>query len=189
MGQVDGSGNPTGAERDQAVWVADAGDGAWMVGGTYLVCRRIRMQLDSWQRLSTSAQEQVIGRQKVSGAPLGLAHESDEMDFSLTGPDGRPLVAANAHVRLTHPQFNGGVQLLRRSYSFDEGFAAGGSSTAGLFFQAYQTDPRRAFVPLQLKLSQLDALTPFIRHEASAVFALPPGARDGGFVGEALFSG
>lgn len=189
MGQVDGTGNPTGAELDPTVWVTadNAADAPWLVGGSYLVCRRIRMSLSTWTRLSTSAQEQVIGRQKVSGAPLGLEHESDPMDFSRADADGRPLVAANAHVRLVHPDSNGGAQMLRRSYAYDEGFRADGSPEAGLFFQAFQTDPRRVFVPIQLKLAALDALTPFVRHVGSAVFAVLPGAPDGGYAGQTLF--
>ncbi|MHA3703778.1 Dyp-type peroxidase [Jatrophihabitans sp. YIM 134969] len=191
MGQIDGTGNPTGGDRDAAVWVTadDAGDAPWMAGGSYLVCRRIRMSLDTWSRLSTSAQEQVIGRQKGSGAPLGLTRETDPMDFSRTGPDGRPLVAANAHVRLTHPDNNGGITMLRRSYAYDEGFRSDGTAEAGLFFQAFQTDPRRVFVPVQLKLAALDALTPFVRHVGSAVFAVLPGAADGGYPGQVLFEG
>ena len=191
MGQVDGSGNPTGDALDAAVWVtADtAADAPWMVGGSYLVCRRIRMSLSTWTRLSTPAQERVIGRQKASGAPLGRQHEADPMDFSLTDADGRPLVAANAHVRLVHPDSNGGAQMLRRSYAYDEGFRPDGSPEAGLFFQAFQTDPRRVFVPIQLKLAALDALTPFVRHVGSAVFAVLPGAADGGYAGQALFEG
>ena len=68
--------------------------------------------------------------------------------------------------------------MLRRGYAFD----------AGLFFMAYQRDPRRQFVPVQRRLAEQDALTPYTKHVGSAVFAVPPGARPGGFVGEELFT-
>ena len=57
---------------------------------------------------------------------------------------------------------------------------------AGLFFIAYQRDPRTHFVPLQRQLAASDALNEYIKHVGSAVFAVPPGVRDGGFVGETL---
>jgi deferrochelatase/peroxidase EfeB len=63
--------------------------------------------------------------------------------------------------------------LLRRSYNIDE----------GLLFLAYQRHPRQ-FVAIQRRLGQHDdALTSFIVHEGSAVFACPPARR---FVGEGL---
>lgn len=77
--------------------------------------------------------------------------------------------------------------MLRRGYSFDDGVDATGSPDCGLFFQAFQTDPHQVFVPIQRKLAASDALGSFLRHEASALFAMPPGASPGGFVGERLF--
>jgi deferrochelatase/peroxidase EfeB len=59
---------------------------------------------------------------------------------------------------------------------------------AGLFFLAYQRDPRRQFVPIQMRLANHDALNEYIRHTASALFAVPPGVRRGGYVGETLFA-
>ena len=58
---------------------------------------------------------------------------------------------------------------------------------AGLFFLAFQRDPRRQFVPIQTRLAEHDALNEYIRHSGSALFAIPPGVRAGGFVGDTLF--
>ena len=91
----------------------------WMVGGSYLVSRRIRMTIETWDRTSLSEQETIVGRGKGTGAPLGKAEEFDEIDFTAKGSDGEPKVAEVAHVRLAHPQFNDaaaapGLQLRRR---------------------------------------------------------------------------
>lgn len=186
MGQLDGTDNPTGSRLNLAVWVPPGVEPTWMANGTYLVCRRIRMLLDDWEQLAVADQEQVIGRRKDTGAPLTGTAEHDLPSFAATA-DGRPVIAANAHIRLTHPANNSGASMLRRGFSYDDGVNAAGQLDAGLFFQAFQTDPHRVFVPIQHKLSATDALSRFIRHEASAVFAFPGGASAGGFVGEHLF--
>lgn len=186
MGQLDGTDNPTGSRQKLAVWVPPGVSPAWMTNGSYLVCRRIRMLLDSWEQLGVPAQEAVIGRFKGSGAPLTGHQEHDDPDFGASA-DGRPVIAADAHIRLTNPANNAGATMLRRGYSFDDGVDEAGEADLGLFFQAFQTDPREVFVPIQRRLAATDALRTFIRHEGSAVFAVPPGASPGGFVGETLF--
>ena len=65
---------------DRFVWVGDEGP-AWMRGGSYLVTRRIRMLLEIWDRSSLEDQEQTIGRDKYSGAPLGGSDEFDPLDL------------------------------------------------------------------------------------------------------------
>ena len=136
-----------GRDLDRHVWVG-AGDRAWMVGGTYLVVRRIRLALDAWRALPVAEQERVIGRHRDSGAPLGARREYDPL-----GLEGE-AIAPDAHVRLSAPETNGGVALLRRSYSYDDG----GDRDAGLLFLAYQRDPRRQFAALQRRLAAHDAL-------------------------------
>jgi dye decolorizing peroxidase len=191
MGQVDGTGNPRPgtAAFATAVWAGDDGP-AWMRHGTYLVCRRIRMLLDSWDRLSEAGQERVVGRRKSDGAPLSAGPdgggETTPPDFAARTADGSLAIAANAHIRLTNPQLRGGVAMFRRGYSYDDGLDASGDPDAGLFFQAYQADPRIAFAPLQRTLAASDALTAFIQHTASALFAIPPAAPPGGYVGQHL---
>jgi dye decolorizing peroxidase len=186
MGQLDGTDNPTAARLELAVWVPSGVGPSWMVGGTYLVTRRIRMLLENWGQLSTAAKEQVIGRRLGDGAPLSGGTEHTSPAFADLDTGGKPVIAANAHLRLTHPANNAGATMLRRGYSYDEGFRADGSPNAGLFFQAFQTDPHAVFVPIQRKLAASDALSPFVRHESSGLFAIPPGAPPGGWVGEPL---
>jgi deferrochelatase/peroxidase EfeB len=41
---------------------------------------------------------------------------------------------------------------------------------------------------IQRRLGSNDALNEHIKHTGSAIFAIPPGARPGGYVGESLFA-
>jgi deferrochelatase/peroxidase EfeB len=154
-------------DLDRHVWVTDR-ERSWMVGGTFLVMRRIVVE-PSWHALARSAQEQVIGRDKRTGAPLGRTRLYDAPHLDKLPPD--------SHIRLAAPRSNGGTALLRRGYATED----------GLLFLAFQRDPRRQFVPIQERLARHDALARHTRHVASAVFAIPPGARADGVVGGGLF--
>lgn len=194
MGQIDGTRNPRPEEADfeRRVFVPEGGgamDPEWMAHGSYAVVRRIRMLLDAWEELPREEQERVIGRRKDTGAPLTGGTETTPLDLEKTGPDGRPVVPANAHARISMPETNGGAALLRRPFSFHDGFDEKGVPDAGLLFVCWQADPLRGFVPVQRKLDRGDALSPFIRHEASGLFAVPGGCEPDGYVGRELLEG
>ncbi|MDF3300850.1 iron uptake transporter deferrochelatase/peroxidase subunit [Streptomyces tropicalis] len=191
MGQVDGTRNPKPSDTDfdRRVFVPAQGDPAWMAGGSYAVVRRIRMLLDDWEKLSRPAQENVIGRRKADGAPLSGGTETTAMDLEKTGPGGDLVVPINAHARITRPDQNGGAAMLRRPFSYHDGFDTDGTPDAGLLFVCWQADPLRGFVPVQRKLDRGDALSPFLRHEASGLFAVPGGAAPGEYVGQRLLEG
>jgi deferrochelatase/peroxidase EfeB len=181
MGFKDGTNNLRAEdtdELDQFVWVGDEGPD-WLRGGTYLVARRIRMLIEVWDRATLSDQEQTIGRLKLSGAPLG-----DDDEFAT------PRLAAippDAHIRLAAPTANGGTRILRRGYSFTDGFDdVTGELDAGLFFISFQRDPSQ-FEAIQRKLGG-DALNEYIAHTSSAVFAVPPGVLGGTYVGQELLA-
>ncbi|MFF4729259.1 iron uptake transporter deferrochelatase/peroxidase subunit [Streptomyces mirabilis] len=184
MGFKDGTRNIAGTEPDRLkkfVWVGEGEGPAWMTGGSYLVARRIRMNIETWDRTSLQEQEDVFGRDKGEGAPVGKAKEHDEPFLKAMKPD--------AHVRLAHPDSNDGVTLLRRGYSFTDGTDGLGRLEAGLFFLAYQRDVRKGFIPVQRSLARSDALNEYIQHVSSAVFAVPPGVLDkDDWWGRALFS-
>ncbi|MFC7906647.1 iron uptake transporter deferrochelatase/peroxidase subunit [Streptomyces nigra] len=193
MGQVDGTRNPkpTDADFDRRIFVPESGaqNPAWMANGSYAVVRRIRMLLDDWEQLSVTAQEQVIGRRKADGAPLTGGTETTEMDLEKTDRAGNLVVPLDAHARITRPDQNGGAAILRRPFSYHDGIGPDGVPDAGLLFICWQADPQRGFVPLQRKLDRGDALSRYIRHEASGLFAVPGGAAEGEYVGQRLLEG
>ncbi|NUU23929.1 MAG: deferrochelatase/peroxidase EfeB [Streptomycetaceae bacterium] len=193
MGQFDGTNNPKPDEPtfDAKIFVGAGATGgaAWARDGSYLVLRRIRMLLDAWDGLDVPAQEQVIGRRKDTGAPVTGGDEQTDPDYAARGPNGKLAIAENAHIRVTAPEFNRGATMLRRGYSYHDGFRPDGAPDAGLLFLAWQADPRDAFVPVQQKLARGDALSQFLRHEASGVYVAPPGCAVGGYVGQGLLDG
>ncbi|WP_329148925.1 iron uptake transporter deferrochelatase/peroxidase subunit [Streptomyces sp. NBC_01456] len=191
MGQIDGTNNPKPSDKDfdERIFVGRDADQAWMRGGSYAVVRRIRMLLDDWEKRSRHEQEKVIGRRKATGAPLTGGSETTPMRLDATGSDGLPVIPANAHARIAAPASNQGAALLRRPFSFHDGFREDGAPDAGLLFVCWQADPLRAFTQIQRKLDRGDALSPFLRHEASGLFAVPPAAEPGGYVGRPLLEG
>jgi deferrochelatase/peroxidase EfeB len=199
MGFKDGTNNPSTAKpplMNQFVW-ANAADAPWMQGGTYTVVRRIRITLEHWDQMELGFQEQVFGRHKYSGAPIGQKHEFDAVDLKAADKDGNPVIPDNSHVRLSNQANNAGAQILRRSYSYNDGtnfyierwppWRQETEYDAGLIFIAHQSDPRTGFIPINEKLSKFDMMNQFTTHIGSAIFAVPPGAREGSYIGAALF--
>ncbi|WP_406860594.1 iron uptake transporter deferrochelatase/peroxidase subunit [Streptomyces sp. HUAS MG47] len=187
FGFKDGTRNIAGtdaARLAEHVWVsgrAAEGPAAWMDGGSYLVARRIRMNVETWDRTPLQEQEDIFGRDKKEGAPVGKAKEHDEPFLPAMKPD--------SHVRLAHPDSNRGATILRRGYSFTDGTDGLGRLETGLFFLAYQRDVRTGFVPVQTSLARADVLNEYIQHVGSALFAIPPGVRGkDDWWGRALFS-
>lgn len=184
FGFKDGTNNldPVDEERMAAnVWVGPEDEPAWMRGGTYMVVRRIRMRLEHWDSVSLEEQERTFGRHKVSGAPLGGEAESDPVDPARLPPD--------CHILQANPRTEGSEaeRILRRSYSFADGIDERfGELDAGLFFVCFQRDPRRQFVPIQRRLAANDHLSEYVVHTGSAIFAIPPGVQEGGYIGETL---
>jgi deferrochelatase/peroxidase EfeB len=175
MGFKDGTNNiraDDAAQMREHVWVGAHETPAWMRGGSYLVVRRIRMLLDVWDGLTTTDQEHAIGRRKQSRERLGHA-----------------AMPPDAHVNLAAAKNNSGVRILRRGYSYNDGVDPDtGQIDAGLVFICFQRDPRRQFTAIQRRLGVHDALAKHLSHTSSAVFACPPGASPGGYVGEHLFT-
>jgi deferrochelatase/peroxidase EfeB len=193
----------TETAADATADASDPGtDSTWMTGGSYLVARRIRMVIETWDRTSLREQETLVGRTKGEGAPLSGGTELTEADLHATGRGGVPLIAATSHVRLAHPSTNGGVRMLRRGYNSTDGNDALGRLDAGLFFIAFVRDPRTHYIPMQTTLSRDDALMEYLLHTGSGLFAVPPGVpagllgadgtprtgSDAPYVGQALFA-
>lgn len=167
------------------VWVG-ADDGTdWMAGGSYLVARKIRMIIETWDRASLGEQQRIVGRTKGEGAPLSGGTEFTEPEFDTSDAAAIDRVA---HVRLAHPSMNDGAQLLRRGYNFVDGNDELGRLNAGLFFICFQRDPRTQFIPIQKQLGRSDLMNEYVRNIGSGIFAVPAGVREGGWIGSALFS-
>ena len=190
MGLKDGTANIRAEDTEameRFVWVGGEGP-AWMRGGSYMVTRRIRMLLEVWDRAALQDQERTIGRHKYSGAPLGSKDEFEPLPLDAER-GGHPLIPADSHVRLASAKENDGARILRRGYSFTDGVDESlGELEAGLFFICFQRDPAKQFVPIQERLGRIDALNEYIKHVGSALFAVPPGAQPGGYVGEQLLA-
>jgi deferrochelatase/peroxidase EfeB len=190
FGFKDGTANVKAEDTDQVnghVWVPDGDSAAWMTGGSYLVARKIRMTIETWDRTALREQQRVVGRDKGAGAPLSGGTEFSDPDFGKKDATGAQLIDTDAHLRLAHPKQNNGAVLLRRGYNFVDGNDDLGRLNAGLFFLAFQRDPRTQFVPIQLSLAGHDAMNEYIRHVGSAIFAVPPGATNGSYIGSTLF--
>ena len=189
FGFKDGTANLRAEDAATAkdVWVQRGDGAAWMAGGSYLVSRKIRMTIETWDRSSLREQERVVGRTKGEGAPLSGGTEFTAPDFAITGRGDAPLIDEASHVRLAHPDTNKGATILRRGYNFVDGNDDLGRLNAGLFFICFQRDPREQFVPIQSRLARNDAMNEYLRHVGSGIFAVPPGARKGGSIGDGLF--
>ncbi|AXT84060.1 deferrochelatase/peroxidase EfeB [Aeromicrobium sp. A1-2] len=191
FGFKDGTANIKVEEKNDVsdfVWVHEEDGPEWLVGGSYLVSRKIAMRVEIWDRESLEGQEVIFGRDKRSGGPLSGGDEFEEPDFDAKGEGGELAIAEKSHVRLAHPDFNKGAKLLRRGYNYVDGSDGLGQLSAGLFFLAYQRDPQQ-FVQIQKSLAgQLnDGLNEYIVHVSSGLFACPPGVGRKGFWGEGLF--
>jgi deferrochelatase/peroxidase EfeB len=191
LGFKDGTANLKAEQAEDVekfVWVQPGDDSraGWLAGGSYLVARRINMHIETWDRTSLREQEGLVGRDRQHGAPLSGGREHTAPNFDIAGSSG-PLIARDAHVRLAHPDFNGGTRMLRRGYNFTDGSDALGRLDAGLFFIAFVRNPDVHYIPMQTKLSAEDGLMEYLQHTGSGLFAVPPGARPGEYVGQALF--
>ena len=193
MGFKDGTNNIKSEDQkalDQFVWVGSDSDQEWMNGGSYLVSRRIRMLIESWDADYLADQQNVFGRTKDTGAPLGSKNEFDVVNLTAKTKGGEPVIPAAAHIRLASPTNHGGEKILRRGYSYTDGNdPTTGQLDAGLFFICFQKDPGKQFVPIQTALGSHDALNEYIKHVSSAVFAIPKGLTGpGDWFGKEMFS-
>lgn len=180
MGQVDGTVNPDpqAADFGDIVWLDT--DSGWLAGGTCMVFRRIRMELETWDQVGRAGREAAVGRDLATGAPLSGGSEHTPVDFNAQNELGLPIIHAGAHIRRAHSE-NPRERIYRRALNYDTG------SEQGLLFVCYQQDPIRQFSSIQRRLAEFDMLNEWITHTGSAVFAIPAGWQPGEIIGQALF--
>lgn len=187
FGQIDGTVNPHEDEVDfDQILYSDGSDQRWMRGGSALVLRRIRMTMDTWEEIDRTSRELSVGRTLDTGAPLTGTAEHDPADFEAVDDLGLPVIPEESHIARAR-QRNRGEAMLRRPYNYDDPPEGGEISNTGLLFTAYMADPVRTYIPVQQRLAEQDALNMWTIPIGSAVFAIPPGAPEGGYVGQQLF--
>jgi deferrochelatase/peroxidase EfeB len=187
IGFRDGTNNLRGSDAAKMrsnVWV-NPGDGPdWMTNGTYLVVRNLNVLVPNFLTEPLDVQEYAFGRYKASGAPFGQKHEFDPVI-----PSKEPT---DCHIMVANPRKPGSEaeRILRRSYTFTHGYDPDISQPlGGLFFVCYQRDPRRQFISIQSRLAVHDRFTvEYPVPIGSAVFAVPPGTRPGGYLGESILA-
>ncbi|MFJ8016109.1 Dyp-type peroxidase [Streptomyces sp. NPDC096339] len=167
LGFQDGIEIPRGrAELDREVWLPGPGRAA---GGTLAVVRRLRIDVPGFLAEPERRQEEVIGRRKADGAPLGGGEPLGRLDLSAKTPRGRYLVPAMAHARRANPNATGSGKMLRRGYGYDNG-----PDDRGLLFIAFQRE-LRTFTATQRRLDEGDDLMAFVTATASGSFLVLPG--------------
>ena len=99
------------------------------------------------------------------------------------------MVPADSHVALAHPDAQRrGRAMLRRGYNFVDGTDALGAWTPGCSSSRSSATRATHFIPVQNAMARHDALSEYLEHTGSALFAVPPGVRPGEHVGQALFA-
>lgn len=181
LGFKDGTANPDTQDEklmNQLLWVTpDQDEPAWTRGGSYQAVRIIRFHVEMWDRTPLGEQQTIFGREKLSGAPLGMQHEHDEPDYA-QDPDGE-IIALDAHIRLANPRTpeTADSLMLRRSYSYSDGISASGQLEMGLLFVCYQHDLEKGFISVQKRLNG-EALEEYIRPTGGGYFFALPGVTD-----------
>jgi porphyrinogen peroxidase len=120
LGFVDGTENPRGQERDDAVLVGDE-DPAF-AGGSYVILQKYVHNLDAWNELSTEAQERIIGRKKLSDVELDDTVKPTSAHSALT------TIVENGHEK----------KILRDNMPFGRP----GHGEFGTYFIGYSRSPR-----------------------------------------------
>ncbi len=181
MGQVDGTDNPEfGTDFfNELVWIKEGP--AWAIGGTQLVLRRIQMNLDTWDRLSTDQKEGVIGRKLSNGAPLGGTEEREMPNFDAVDENGIKVIPPFAHIRKAAGK--AGQQFFRRPFNYEVP-----GVEAGLLWTAYCANLSKQYVPVQQALDEGDLLNLWTTPVGSSVWVFPRGFEQGAMLAQGLFS-
>ncbi|BBY44456.1 Dyp-type peroxidase [Mycolicibacterium celeriflavum] len=192
LGFKDGTANldvDDNAIMDRHIWVGPQdGEPEWTVGGSYQAIRIIRMFVEFWDRTQLVEQEALIGRDKVSGAPLGLTGEFTDPNYP-EDPEGK-RIPLNAHIRLANPRTPATDEnlILRRGFNYSRGFDGAGRLDQGLAFIAYQRSLEKGFLTVAKRLKG-EPLEEYIMPVGGGFFFILPGvAGPDRFLGDQLLS-
>ncbi len=120
LGFVDGTENPDGALAEASVRVSD--EDPDFAGGSYVIVQKYVHDMASWNSLSITEQERVIGRTKL-----------DDIEFD---DDEKP---ANAHIALNVITDEAGRE--RKIVRFNMPFGTVGDGEFGTYFIGYSATP------------------------------------------------
>jgi deferrochelatase/peroxidase EfeB len=172
---------------DRVVWVQPGSDEpAWAAGGSYQVVRIIRNLVERWDRTPLAEQQRIIGRDKMSGAPLGMDAEHDSPDYAKDPKGDR--IPLDAHIRLANPRTRetDASLILRRPYNFSRGISASGQLDMGLLFVCFQSNLDAGFLTVQKRLNN-EPLEEYIKPTGGGYFFVLPGVPDeSAFLGQGL---
>lgn len=187
LGFRDGTGNPDagdGALMDRLVWIGEdrigpvGGEPGWARGGSYQAVRIIRNFVERWDRTPLAEQERIMGRTRVTGAPLDAreAGEFQAPDFD-RDPDGA-LTPLDSHIRLANPRRpeTEANRILRRPFNYSNGVTKSGQLDQGLLFICYQADLEAGFITVQRRLDG-EPLEEYIKPVGGGFFFTLPGVQ------------
>lgn len=190
LGFKDGTANPDSQNdklMQKVVWVtADQQEPAWTIGGSYQAVRLIQFRVEFWDRTPLKEQQTIFGRDKQTGAPLGMQHEHDVPDYA-SDPEGK-VIALDSHIRLANPRTaeSESSLMLRRGYSYSLGVTNSGQLDMGLLFVCYQHDLEKGFLTVQKRLNG-EALEEYVKPIGGGYFFSLPGVKDANdYLGRAL---
>ena len=163
LGQLDGTANKANETKEFS-------DIAWrksgpLKGGTTMVVRRIKMDIQAWDTLSTNTKNGVIGRTLDSGEMIESKSASSHVSRAIT---------------------TGSNGIIRRGFNYDDNYQADGTRDAGLIFISFQESLQR-YLGIQAALNEVDELNRWTTPVGSALFIIPPGTQPGGYIGENFF--
>jgi Dyp-type peroxidase family len=157
----DGVSNIESSQRLKALEAA--GDPGWMAGGTYMAFLRLRVDLRLWRALDRGDQELIVGRDKLTGAPLigtcrdesggaapvaaspltADAPDADVADYHDPPQATDPLIEAShthrANQNRASPHAPAGFRIFRQGYDYLDQIGPDGPEL-GLNFVSFQAD-------------------------------------------------
>ena len=145
-----------------------------------------QFRVEFWDRTPLKEQQTIFGRDKQTGAPLGMQHEHDVPDYA-SDPEGK-VIALDSHIRLANPRTaeSESSLMLRRGYSYSLGVTNSGQLDMGLLFVCYQHDLEKGFLTVQKRLNG-EALEEYVKPIGGGYFFALPGVKDANdYLGSAL---
>ncbi|QPT39213.1 Deferrochelatase/peroxidase EfeB precursor [Oligella ureolytica] len=190
FGFKDGTGNADSKDAalmDDLVWVtAKQEEQAWCRDGSYMAVRLIRFNLQFWDRTPLEDQENDFGRDKRSGAPIGMKGEFDDPEM-LKDPHGDRILY-DSHIRRAEPRDpeRHVAKMRRRSFSYSLGLHPSGLLDMGLIFISFQNDLLHGFIHAQTRLNG-EPLERYIKPFGGGYYFVLPGMKDDNtYLGEGL---